>query len=120
PDKGTTWVRTTAAGSSGSASFMIKNFNGNPVGQTDDYVTPSFNLTYLSQPTLTFKVANAQRNPSSADHLRVYISDDCGTTWIMNLFCWTGCRRRPVCEKIYCRLSQPFSLEKIQAIPLPN
>lgn len=80
PDNGNTWTRTTAAGSTGSSSIMIKNF-GTPGGQYDEYVLPAFNLSYVTQPTLTFRLANAQRNSSSEDRLRVMISSDCGKTW---------------------------------------
>ncbi len=81
PDNGNTWVRSTAAGATGTASAMIKNF-GFTNGQADEYVLPAFNLTHLSQPSLTFKVANAQRYSGSDDYLKVYVSDNCGMTWL--------------------------------------
>ena len=82
PDDGTTWVRSTAAGSSGTASIMIHNYNGNVAGQTDAYITEAFDLTYITQPSLTFKVANAQGNANTSDRLKVYLSADCGYTWV--------------------------------------
>ncbi len=83
PDNGVAWVRTTNAGSSGTASIMIRNYSGNSSGQIDSYVFPAVNISHITQSTLTFKVANAQHNANSADRLRVYISTNCGSSWYL-------------------------------------
>jgi PKD repeat protein len=86
PDNGNTWQRFISAGSSGTSSIRINNFSGNTMGEMDDYVLPSFNLTYITQPTLTFKYAHAQRSSTSDDGLKVFVSVNCGQTWQQRLY----------------------------------
>jgi PKD repeat protein len=82
-DNGNSWQRVTNAASTGSASIMINNFSGNPIGETDEYITPAVDLTNITAPYLSFKVAYAQRNSFSADALKVYVSADCGQSWVL-------------------------------------
>jgi len=86
PNNDTTWRRTTKAFHSGVASVFINNFNYPKLGAIDEIITPSFNLSVMPTPVLTFQVAyQLYTNPSSSspasDTLVVYISTDCGTTW---------------------------------------
>lgn len=83
PDGGNTWQRVTNAGSTGTASIRVNNFSGNTSGEIDEYITPAFDLTGIINPVLDFKVAYAQRDVSHSDALRVYVSDDCGQTWVL-------------------------------------
>ncbi len=52
-----------------------------PEGQRDRLISPAFNLAGLSNASLEFQYAYAQRNDRLYDSLIVYISNDCGTTW---------------------------------------
>jgi hypothetical protein len=84
PDNQTTWARTTTAASSGSASAKMDNWvyqGGN--GQIDDMVLPNLNLSSVSNPIMTFKVAYTYwTNPYQySDTLKVQISTNCGVTW---------------------------------------
>lgn len=75
------WDITTSAAFSGVQSLKLNNFTGNPNGDRDVFVTPSFDLTNVSASTATFRLAFATKNSTSADSLRVYASRDCGATW---------------------------------------
>ncbi len=52
-----------------------------PEGQRDRLVSPAFNLTGLSNASLEFQYAYAQRNDRLYDSLIVLVSADCGDTW---------------------------------------
>jgi PKD repeat protein len=77
-----TWVQTSAAAVTGNNSVMITNTSSS-VGQVDDLIGPSVNMTLISgsAPVLTFKVAYAQRTSTSNDKLQVYVSTTCGQSW---------------------------------------
>jgi PKD repeat protein len=80
PDNGQTWNRVTTVGASGSESVRIINYT-NIAGQIDDWITPSYDFSNLTGVSLIFKVANARRNSSSTDQLKVDFSVNCGETW---------------------------------------
>ncbi len=79
-----TWEQTSTAAASGTKCVRIVN-NTNSVGHIDELISPSIDMTQLSDstPSLTYKVAYAQRTSSSADRLQVYISTNCGETWVL-------------------------------------
>jgi PKD repeat protein len=83
PDGGNTWQRVTNAASSGIASIMINNYSGNTVGAVDEYITPSFNLSGVTSPFLKFKLAYAQSDTSVKEKFQVFVSTDCGQTWML-------------------------------------
>ncbi|MGI8893235.1 MAG: choice-of-anchor J domain-containing protein, partial [Bacteroidia bacterium] len=78
---GNTWELTNAAAFNGSTSVRIYNFSGNVAGKTDALITPSYNLTYVSNTLLKFKMSFAVRSSSSTDQLRVFASTTCGQFW---------------------------------------
>ncbi len=62
--------------------------NGNiPAGTANSLYSPAFDTRNIAntnpQPSLTFDIAYARRNSSSADEFRVYMSVDCGRTWTL-------------------------------------
>lgn len=75
------WERTTTAAFSGSSCFYIRNWNGNPAGQADAFITPSMNFANANKVTVRFKAAHALRNSSTADQFNIYISKNCGKTY---------------------------------------
>jgi PKD repeat protein len=82
-DGGNAWDRTTVAGATGTASLRLVNFSGNVQGKTDVFITPSFDLSLVSNTNLTFKLAHAVRSASGTDQLKVYASSSCGSFWSM-------------------------------------
>jgi len=85
-DGGNAWGRVTNAGSTGTASIRMNNYNNNHINEVDAYVTPSFNFTSVTQPGISFKVAYAQKTSTSDDVLRVYVSTNCGQTWTLRYY----------------------------------
>ena len=75
-----TWERNTSYKYSGSASVRMNNYS-NTAGEVDDLISPSYNLSLVNEPTMTFKYAFAQKNADNTDRLRVQVSTNCGETW---------------------------------------
>lgn len=97
--EGNTWELTTDHSVIGNQSIMINNFEGNPSGSYDEIITPSYDLSHISGVArVKFHLAYSPRavasNPlaeliagnSTADtiydRLQVFVSTDCGKTWI--------------------------------------
>ncbi len=79
-----TWEQTTTAAATGSKSVRIMN-SASYIGNIDELISPSIDMTQLSDstPSLTYKVAHAQKTSTSADKLQVYVSTNCGKTWVL-------------------------------------
>jgi PKD repeat protein/photosystem II stability/assembly factor-like uncharacterized protein len=80
PDGDHTW-RIWDLGSRGKAAG-IQIYGTNTLGFTDRLITPPFRLVG-NNAFLRFRHAYAQYQADYSDSLRVYISDDCGTTWTL-------------------------------------
>jgi PKD repeat protein len=78
---GNAWTRTNAAASSGVQSCRISNSTG-AAGMVDYLISPSIDMTAISGPVFTFRLAFAQHVTSNGDRLRVFVSTNCGQTWI--------------------------------------
>jgi len=78
---GNPWALSTAAAYSGVNAMRLINHSGNPNGTTDEFVTPGFDLTYIINANMTFRLAFAARSSSSTDQLKVFASTDCGEQW---------------------------------------
>lgn len=80
---GNTWQISPLAASTGSNSLYLNNLTGNTIGP-DEFITSAIDLTNVTATTLTFDVAFAQTSLSqpAEDRLMVYISDNCGKTWV--------------------------------------
>ena len=81
PDNGTTWNYLGTTGAAGTVGCMRINNYSNTAGQTDEWISPPYDISNLSSVSLKFYVANAQRSSTSADELRVFTSSNCGETW---------------------------------------
>lgn len=80
---GKTWWYTTATGYNSSRSIMMNAYY-NYVYDVDQLISPSYNLTFITAPTLTFRCAAATQATTAADmndKLVVYSSIDCGASW---------------------------------------
>ena len=78
--QGNGWTNSTTAAATGSRSARYDNTTA-AAGTVDEMMGPTVNLSALNSPSMTFKVAFAQRTSSDVDRLRVYVSLDCGRTW---------------------------------------
>lgn len=79
-----TWQITNTAAATGTNSVRILN-TSTSVGHVDELLGPSIDMTQISgtTPTLTFKVAHAQKTAASADKLQFYVSTNCGQSWVL-------------------------------------
>ncbi len=96
---GNEWMDTTSVFFSGNHCLKIQNFENNPSGSFDELISPSFDLSHISgvarikfhlsyspKTVASNAIAELLYGTSSADtiydRLQVFISTDCGKTWI--------------------------------------
>jgi len=76
-----TWVQTTAAAATGTKSIRIVN-SSTYDAHVDELISPTIDITAIpGTPSMTYKIAHAQKLSTSIDKLQVYISTNCGQTW---------------------------------------
>lgn len=88
----TDWHRIEGAGYNSNHCMVLDNFNNEPTitddndDDVDDLITPSMDLSILSDGQLTFKYAMATGSTLQegiTDRLLLYSSKDCGKTWTL-------------------------------------
>jgi len=82
-DAGNQWDIFNGAGFTGTKCVRINN-SGQTAGTKDALVSSSYDLSNLSasdQITLSFRTAFKQKISTNSDNLKVYASNDCGTSW---------------------------------------
>lgn len=78
----TTWNRVTTAAYTGTASLKLDNHSPT-AGDVDGFITPSIDMSNVTTPTMTFRVAYQRRSSTDTlDVLRVYTSSICGAAWV--------------------------------------
>ncbi len=78
------WEVTDRSGMWSAQSIYLDNFHKKK-GQVTNLVLPTVNVQGTSQPELVFDLAFAKRVSSADDQLTVYVSSNCGNTWIPRL-----------------------------------
>lgn len=85
PDNDTTWrlAQLSIGGGQFNTAAVVPNYNYNAAGQRDGLVTQVLSLNGLSSASLSFKQAYGPYSGNTQqDSLIVYISTNCGTSWI--------------------------------------
>ncbi|MCB0396607.1 MAG: T9SS type A sorting domain-containing protein [Flavobacteriales bacterium] len=82
PDNGIGWERYGSAGYTGNASLRLRN-DQNSANRVDAAISPGYDIDSIIGPKLKFRVAYAQNTTSDNDKLRVYVSTNCGATWLL-------------------------------------
>ncbi len=77
---GQNWAITSAAAATGTNSAMIDNFS-NQAGNTSTLESVSYDISGMTTPKLTFKMAYRQRASTDQDKLQIQSSIDCGANW---------------------------------------
>lgn len=78
------WEISTTVGASNSAQSMWINNHVNQVGEIEQAISPSVDLTaFGGGAEMKFKVAYRQKTASDKDDLRIYYSTDCGDNWTL-------------------------------------
>jgi PKD repeat protein len=80
---GITFATTSTTGYNSSKSLRLNNHAVTTPGQVDEFITPTIELQWVTNATLTFNYAFARKTSSNTDQLRVLSSIDCGKTWIL-------------------------------------
>lgn len=76
-----TWTQNTAAAASGTKSARIVNASTYDA-HVDELISPTIDMTAIvGTPSLTYKVAYAQKSSATLDKLQIYVSSNCGSTW---------------------------------------
>ena len=74
------WFYGQNGGSTGWESVRMLNI-GNDLGEVDELVSPSYDLSSVNSPTLKFRYSGAAVDNTPDDELRILASDDCGESW---------------------------------------
>ena len=82
---GTNWMITSSAAASGAKSIMLDNMLNSP-NDISTLTSSTFDLAAIGSPVLSFAMAYQQKATSNTDKLVVYVSTDCGATWVSK---WT-------------------------------
>ena len=90
PDNSTTWSITTVGGTSpGSNAMMLDHYAYSTSGAVDELISPPLDFSNDTLVTLSFEYASAYYSANYFDSLKVYVSDDCGTSW-SELAAWSS------------------------------
>lgn len=79
-ESGNGWQSTTSASFTGNRSLRVYNFSNSP-GDITEAISPSYDLSTMTDPKLSFKWAFAKKVSGGNDQLIIYKSLDCGGTW---------------------------------------
>lgn len=77
---GTTWTYNTSTGYSPSNCASLLNF-GKKAPLIDDIITPGYDMRFVENPTMNFRLHFAGRATTNLDKLQIFISVDCGN-WV--------------------------------------
>ncbi|OCB76086.1 M12 family metallo-peptidase [Flavobacterium crassostreae] len=81
PDNGLTWEKRSDVGNGDKACMIMNNADNPTIGEQDIIRLPYYNFTSLKSGKLFFDIAYTQFDASSADVLKVQVSENCGTNW---------------------------------------
>lgn len=82
-DGGNAWEVTSTAANSGNKSVKLTNF-GQSTDFNDEIISNTIDLSSVNSTTgmtLSFRYAYRKRTSTSNDLLRVFLTNDCATTW---------------------------------------
>lgn len=77
---GNGWQTTSTASNLGSKSLRVYNYSNAP-GDITEAISPSYDLTSLNSPELTYDWAFAKKVSGGNDQFIIYKSTDCGGSW---------------------------------------
>ncbi len=71
----------TGYGNWGSC-VKIRNLFNTP-SESDDLISPSYNISSVTNPSMTFRLSGAEAGGTADDKLNIYTSVNCGQTWVL-------------------------------------
>ena len=82
PDAGITWASAAVNGTSpGNTAMTVNHYSYSSTGALDELISPSLDFSNDTLINLEFEYASAYYSSGYKDSLKVYVSDDCGSTW---------------------------------------
>lgn len=80
---------TTGPASSGIRSVHLTN-DEDLAGRSDELISGTYDLSQMTDIELSFSYAFARRGSTNDDRLRIFVSNDCGTTWSLRKQLFAG------------------------------
>ncbi len=80
-----TWANNSVAAATGSNSVRIRNYFTNNVNEIDELISPSYDISTITNKVMKFKVAYCKKIATDNDKLLVYYSLNCGSSWSLKL-----------------------------------
>jgi PKD repeat protein len=115
---GSIWHRTTGTAYTGSACMMLNNYGVTVAGDSDEFITPSYDLRFNTGLQLTVRYAFAT-GATDADlntqSFRVMASTDCGQTWTQR---WSRSRSNVVTAGLSTSYYVPANLGQWELITI--
>jgi len=74
---------TNSASFSGAKSLRIRNYNISEEGAIDAFVSCPFDFSEATSVSISYRWAYANRTEETDDRLKIYISTNCGDSWIL-------------------------------------
>jgi hypothetical protein len=84
-ENGNGWQTTTSASFTGNRSLRVYN-QTNSLGDITEAISPSYDLSTMTNPKLNYKWAFAQKLTGGNDQFLILYSLDCGGTWTPKAF----------------------------------
>lgn len=76
------WDTSGKAAAAGSQSLYYHNYKLGEEGEEVDVILRNLDVSHIAKPNLSFKVAYAQRFTDSKDRLNIFVSNNCGKSWL--------------------------------------
>ncbi|MDX5442614.1 MAG: T9SS type A sorting domain-containing protein [Hymenobacteraceae bacterium] len=76
------WERTGASSTEGNYAVRIRNQHTD-AGAVNELISPTIVTSNITNALLKFKYAYTQKDATTNDGLKVYISNNCGASWIL-------------------------------------
>ncbi len=81
-DEGVTWELYTGTGYEGTNCVRVESLGQND-GQKDELISYPINVSFYTDLELNFRYSYAKATSSSHDKLSIFVSKDCGETWVL-------------------------------------
>lgn len=78
-----TWEVTPSAFYSGTKCIRLRNFSNQVLGNSDAFTSPTIDMTGMDSIYVSYKWSYAQKNSTNTDRLRMSVSGNCGTSWVL-------------------------------------
>ncbi|MFL5752879.1 MAG: M43 family zinc metalloprotease [Bacteroidia bacterium] len=85
PEGDNGWELSSASSYTGSNCITMQNY-GSSAPLEDEIISPSYDISNLSGVSVKFKMHFSRLDSTNTDALRVYISKDCGQTWLQRYY----------------------------------